>query len=146
MSKNIRRYVSGTEAFTLIELLMVILIIGVLSTIAFLILHSYTVKAYDVTIKYDLLNFVKSEEIYFAGNDKYFGTAGDFMVGGTAGGGLNSSEFSYVPSKGVRIEIISGDGEKPFQSPVFKAESSHERASVTYEYDFSTCKLIKKEK
>ena len=146
MQKACRRFISDEEAFTLIELLIVILVIGILAAIAILSLYKYTSRAYDVTIRYDLNQFVKAEAGYFAENGKYFGTAGDFIVGGASGGGLDSAELGFAPSEGVKIEIISGDGANPLNPPVFKAESSHENSSVTFIYDFSIDVMTRKEK
>jgi type II secretory pathway pseudopilin PulG len=146
MKKACRRLISNSEALTLIELLIVICVIGLLAAIAVISLYRYTSKAYDVTIKYDLNQFVKAEAGYFAENGKYLGITGDFVVGGAAGGGLDSPELNFTPSEGVKIEIISGDGAQPMAPPFFKAESSHENSSVTFIYDFSTDVMSRKEK
>lgn len=146
MKKACRRLISNSEALTLIELLIVILVIGLLIAIAVLSFYRYTSKAYDVTIRYDLNQFVKAEAGYFAENGRYLGTTGDFIVGGGSGNGLDSAVLGFTPSKGVKVEIISGDGADPLTSPVFKAESSHENSTVTFIYDFSTDVMTRKEK
>ena len=146
MRKACRRLIGNSEALTLIELLIVILLIGLLVAIAVLSLYRYTSRAYDVTIRYDLNQFVKAEVGYFGENDEYLGTAGDFIVGGASGSGLDSAVLGFTPSEGVKIEIISGDGAHPRTPPVFKAESSHENSSVTFIYDFSTDVMTRKEK
>jgi type II secretory pathway pseudopilin PulG len=146
MQKACRRLIFNSEALTLIELLIVICVIGLLTAIAVLSLYRYTSRAYDVTIRYDLNQFVKTEAGYFAENGKYYGIMGDFIVGGAAGGGLDSAVLGFTPSEGVKVEIISGDGAHPLTPPVFKAESSHENSSVTFIYDFSTDVMTRKEK
>ncbi len=146
MRKACRRLIGNSDALTLIELLIVICVIGLLTAIAILSLYRYTSRAYDVTIRYDLNQFVKAEVGYFGENDKYLGTAGDFIVGGASGSGLDSAVLGFTPSEGVKIEIISGDGAHPLTPPVFKAESSHENSSVTFIYDFSTDVMTRKEK
>jgi type II secretory pathway pseudopilin PulG len=146
MHKACRRFICNSEALTLIELLIVICVIGLLTAIALLSLYRYTSRAYDVTIRYDLNQFVKAEMGYFGQNGHYFGIAGDFIVGGAAGGGLDSPELDFSPSEGVKVEIISGDGAHPLTPPVFKAESSHKNSSVTFIYDFSTDVTTRKEK
>jgi len=146
MQKVCRRLFSNSEALTLIELLVVICVIGLLTAIALLALYRYTSRAYDVTIQYDLNQFVKAEVGYFAENGSYLGVTGDSIVGGAAGGGLDSPELAFTPSEGVKVEIISGDGAHPCTPPFFKAESSHENSNVTFIYDFSTDVMTRKEK
>jgi hypothetical protein len=47
-------------------------------------------------------------------------------------------DFPFVPSPGVRIEIISGDGCRFEGPPAFKAVVSSHDLNHIYEYDFST--------
>jgi len=55
------------DGFTLVELLIVIAILGILVTLGFLGVRSYTAKAYNITAKHDLQNFVKAQEVsYYA--------------------------------------------------------------------------------
>jgi type II secretory pathway pseudopilin PulG len=125
---------------------MVITIIAILASIAIMALYSYVTKAYDVTVHHDIETFIKAEEGYFADTGRYLGATGDFIEGGGASSGLNSASLGFMPSKGVRIEIIAGDGGNPSGPPTFKASSNHARASVSYEYDFSTNVITREEK
>jgi len=62
------RSVSG---FTLIELLIVVVIIGVLASIAIPKFANTKEKAYLTSMKSDLRNLVTAEEAYFADSIKY---------------------------------------------------------------------------
>ena len=57
--------------FTLIELLMVVVIIGLLASIAIPKMANTKEKAYIVTMKSDLRNLVTAEEAYFAESISY---------------------------------------------------------------------------
>ncbi len=55
------------DGFTLGELLIVITILGILLTLGFLGVRSYTAKVYNITAKHDLQSFVKAQEVsYYA--------------------------------------------------------------------------------
>ncbi len=72
------------KGFTLIELMIVMAIIGILSSIAVPLFASYKVKAYDNTAKIDLKNAMKFFELYFIGNDTYPATPADLLAAGFA--------------------------------------------------------------
>ena len=55
----------GTEAFTLIELTVVLAIIGILAAISISIIYAAKKGAYDAIAKHDLQNFAKSEDKLF---------------------------------------------------------------------------------
>jgi hypothetical protein len=140
---NIRLYRSE---LTVIELLRGILIMTILVALALLGMSYYITKSFNIIIKYDLMNFAKAEQIYYAKNNEYLGAVGDYVLGGNPPSGtLIRSDFLFSPSNGVRIEIISGDGKQPLTS-AFRAESNHNIADVKYEYDFSSAQIIEKEK
>jgi prepilin-type N-terminal cleavage/methylation domain-containing protein len=62
------------KGFTLIELLIVVVIIGLLATIALPKLANTKEKAYVASMKSDLRNLVTAEEGYFAGLLQYSAT------------------------------------------------------------------------
>ncbi len=59
------------RGFTLIELLIVIVIIGILATVAIPKFTKIKEKGFTATLKSDLRNLVTSQESYFADNDTY---------------------------------------------------------------------------
>src|SRR6266704_1600052 len=60
--------------FTLIELLIVVVIIGILAAIAIPKFANTKAKAYIASMKSDLRNLVTAEEAYFADSVKYTAT------------------------------------------------------------------------
>lgn len=150
-SNNIRlatlRPIKETKAFTLVEMMVVIAIVGILAGIAIGGFQLYIKKAYNVTVKHDLKSFVGAQENYYAGHDRYNGSSGDYIQGGNpATGSLVSAEFGFKPSDGVKIEIISGNGANPQGPPAFTARADHEKATKRYTYDFSTSRMIEEDK
>lgn len=138
-TNTMARRIHNNKAFTLIELLMVIIILVILAAIAVGVANVHLKKAYRITAMHDLKGFVEAQENYYSANNHYFGSAGDFIEGGNPPvGPLYKPEFPFRPSDGVRIEIISGDGQQSPRSPGFKVESRHKKITTTYVYDFST--------
>jgi prepilin-type N-terminal cleavage/methylation domain-containing protein len=70
------------KGFTLIEIMIVVAIIGILSTIAVPFFLSYRDKAYDTTAKADLKNAMKFLDHYFLENDTYPATSDDLLAAG----------------------------------------------------------------
>ena len=62
------------DGFTLIELLIVVVIIGILATIAIPKFANTKTRAYIASMKSDLRNLLTSEESFFADSIKYGGT------------------------------------------------------------------------
>ena len=61
------------KGFTLIELLIVVVIIGILASVAVPKFADTKKKAYVVTMKQDLKNLVVAAEAYFSDNNTYAG-------------------------------------------------------------------------
>ena len=70
------------KGFTLIELMIVLAIIGILSTIAVPSFLSYRSKAFDTTAKADLKNVMKFLDFYYLENDTYPATSDDLLAAG----------------------------------------------------------------
>jgi prepilin-type N-terminal cleavage/methylation domain-containing protein len=95
------------KGFTLIELLIVVVIIGILASIAIPKYGQTKAQAYVTTMKADLRNLATAEETYFVDHREYFeGTATNDGLGGTSSVG-----DGWVPSSGVTVQAtLSGAG------------------------------------
>src|SRR5262245_60631701 len=62
---------SNRKGFTLIELLIVVVIIGILASIAIPKFANTKEKAYLATMKSDLRNLITAQEAYFSDNTAY---------------------------------------------------------------------------
>ena len=85
----------GSEGFSLIELLIVVVIIGILAAIAIPKFGATKDKAYIAAMKSDLRNLVTAEESYFADNVTYTTT-------------LATTVFN--PSAGVTVTVGAASG------------------------------------
>ena len=95
---------SVRRGFTLIELLIVVVIIGILATIAIPKFTNTKERAYLGTMKTDLRNLSPAQETYWTENQDYFaGTASN--IGGTI-----TAVGGYSPSAGVTITIAKVAG------------------------------------
>lgn len=88
------------RAFTLIELLIVVVIIGILATIAIPKFANTKEKAYFAKMKGDLRNLATAQEGYAADN-------GGSYVSGTVLGPAALPGLAYGPSSGVTIEAAA---------------------------------------
>jgi prepilin-type N-terminal cleavage/methylation domain-containing protein len=132
---------SASRAFTFIELLIAIVIIVIITTIGSTGFKFYRSKAYEITVRHDLESFAKAEEVYRALYNVYLGAAGDFLDGGPPRSGtLDAAALLFSPSPGVRIEIVSGDGQHPNDSAPLKVRASHPEVKKKFVYNFFTQK------
>lgn len=83
------------NAFTLIELLIVVVIIGILASIAIPKFANTKQQAYLATLRADLRNLVEAEEAYFADNAVYT---------------TSMPATLYQSSQGVTYVVSSADG------------------------------------
>ena len=90
MSSNSKR-----RGFTLVELLIVVVIIGIIAAIAIPKFQNTKGKAFAASLKSDLKNLSSSQEDYFYYNEQY----------SPALGSLN-----FEPSPGVVLTIVEANG------------------------------------
>jgi len=83
------------RGFTLIELLIVVVIIGILATIAIPKFSSARERSYMAMVILDLKNLASQQEIYHGNNNSY---------------ASNPSAVNMVVSEGVNITVNSADG------------------------------------
>lgn len=88
-----RSQMTRRKGFTLLELLIVVVIIGILAAIAIPKFSTSKEKAVIVTMKSDLRNLVVSQEAYLADTQTYYN------------GPLPAAALSYNPSPGVTIML-----------------------------------------
>lgn len=91
---------SDEEGFTLVELLVVTIIIGILATIAIQVFLEQRRKGFDAAAQSDLRSFAEFEEIYLS--DFYgYGTLAD----------LQANEPHVDVSSGVTITLVHFDSD-----------------------------------
>ncbi len=90
----LRRRSRTPEGFTLIELLIVVVIIGILASIAIPKFHNSKEQAYIAAMREDVRNLATAEEAYYSDNSGMYATS-------TAALGTN-----YKASAGVTVTLL----------------------------------------
>ena len=117
---------SGENAFTLIELMIVVALLGILSIAGYLWMVSSIRSARDITAKHDLLTFVQFEENYYLEN-----------------GSLDLDAFPG--SDDVIISTVSGSVDDPYNTDTpLVVESRHYKSSTVFEFNFVTRETIQR--
>jgi len=88
------RIAAGRAGFTLIELLIVVVIIGILASIAIPKFANTKEKAYIAKMKGDLRNLATAQEAYNGDNQVYYG------------GGIPNAALTFNPSSGVTLTMV----------------------------------------
>ncbi len=82
---------NSRAGFTLIELLIVVVILGILATLAIPYFRNTTAKAFGGTLKSDLRNLAAAQESYFYDNVVY---------------ATDVSQLAWRPSNDVTVAIV----------------------------------------
>ena len=117
------------KGFTLIELLIVVVIIGILATIAIPKFANTKNKAIMASMKADLRNLVTAQEGFYFDNTDYAGsTTSGLAVNGTGGAG----QIEFLPSNGnvLTLIYISATGYKAVMTNPITAVSSPNSCGV----------------
>src|SRR4051812_18123418 len=108
----------GRKGFTLIELIVVVVVIGVLAGIAIARFVSAKEAAYVASMKSDLRNFVLYEQFYAEDN------AGTYFSGDGVGQG-------FKPTVDVTVNAVASAG----TPPTWQATARHSKSSKTCSVD-----------
>ena len=111
---NIKKNEKG---FTLIETMVVVAIVGIISSIAVPNFLSYKVKARDAVAKADLKNAMKFLDLYFIDNDTYPETSDSLL----AAGFRLSKDVSFAT---YRVDTF-GDGQPTVHMHIKHSASSN---------------------
>ena len=118
------------KAFTLVELMIVVAIVGILATVSVSSFNYYKERARDVITMYDLDQYKKVLITYHAEYDTYIGDVGESI--GNDGGPSDFSVPDYSPTTNIRITVTSAS-----PNP-YIVEATHTLSSHIYTYNFKT--------
>ena len=130
MRKLQQKIGEGQRGFSLIEILVVILIIGVLAAIALPAFLGQRGKGQDSSAKSAARNLVSSLESFYATNKTYVGAASDTDVqdSGVYGTGDGKASLAAVSDSGFTIIGQSASGNR---FTIKKTDSTVERTCTT---------------
>ena len=119
---------NAERGFTLVELLIVVVVIGILAAVAIPQYNDTKQSAYDATAKSDLRNLMSHQEHHFY---KYGQYASDLSATGSSDSSTVVYSGSADLSVGQHLEIISGGGSG---SPLeYTAQSKHPSSDNCWE-------------
>lgn len=117
--------------FTIVELLIVIVVIGILAAISIVAYVGVTNSAYNNVIKSDLVNFAKSMELYRVENDTYPATASKMVTMGKYKPKLSRSAYKEDNNNGMICILSDGDQQKFAFAAMSKSGKKYYVSSTT---------------
>jgi type IV pilus assembly protein PilA len=145
MNRIRARRLNGEKGFTLVELLVVIVIIGILVAIAIPVFLSQRGAAQDRSIESDVRNVLPVLETYYADNNAYPALETTTLFAATASEGKAfdlatgttppTGEYVVTVSPGVTITIDVDSSTSPAS---YVITGTHADRSTEYQYDSTT--------
>lgn len=121
--------------FTIVELLVVIVVIGILAAISVVAYNGIQNRANDTAVKNDLTNMAKKIQLNAA-------DTGEFIKGGNASGDSTLLPgFTFAPTKSAyttdyNMNLIYCEGSHPSGHKVFRIQA-RSKSNRTFSYDSS---------
>lgn len=95
-----RRGNSLSKGFTIVELLIVIVVIGILAVIVIVAFNGVQNRAYDTAVRADLSNASKKLGLFYADNGRYVSTTAELDSAG-----IRMTKSSYAVSPQVTVNL-----------------------------------------
>lgn len=111
---------ANQKGFSLVELLVVVAIIGILSTIAVPQYSEYRKRAYDSAARSDIRNIITAEEMHYLDNNRYTANLNELP--------------GFKPSKGVQVTINVNNTE----AQAWQVITSHPQGSVNKKFCYNS--------
>ena len=114
---------ANQKGFSLVELLVVVAIIGILSTIAVPQYSEYRKRAYDSAARSDVRNIITAQEMYYLDNNRYTANLGDLQ--------------GFKPSSGVQV-TVSVSNVNSTEAQAWQVKANHPRGSANKQFCYNS--------